>query len=54
MSTASFLTHLDSGILCLLNYGIRLQHIFEIPSILNGKRSNSIETPGILIKNLGF
>ena len=28
-------------------YGIRLSHIFEIPSI-------SIEIPSILIKNLGF
>ena len=35
-------------------YGIRLSHIFEIPSISNEKPSISIEIPSISIKNLGF
>ena len=35
-------------------YGIRLSHIFEIPSTSNKKRSISIEIPSISIKNLGF
>ena len=44
-----------------ITYGIRLSHIFEIPSISHGKPSNSIEVPSILIEipsisteNLGF
>ena len=35
-------------------YGIRLSHIFEIPSISNEKPSISIKIPSISIKNLGF
>ena len=35
-------------------YGIRLTHIFEIPSISNEKPSISIEIPSISIKNYGF
>ena len=35
-------------------YGIRLSHILEIPSISNEKPSISIEIPSISIKNLGF
>ena len=35
-------------------YGIRLSHIFEIPSISNEKPSISIEIAIISIKNLRF
>ena len=35
-------------------YGIRLSHIFEIPSISNEKPSISIKVPSILIENFGF
>ena len=35
-------------------YGIRLSHIFDIPSISNEKPSISMEIPSISIKNLGF
>ena len=35
-------------------YGIRLSHIFEIPSISNEKPSISTEIPSISIENLGF
>ena len=35
-------------------YGIRLSHIFEIPSVSNEKPSISIEIPSISIENLGF
>ena len=35
-------------------YGIRLSHIFEIPSISNEKPSISIIIPNILIENLGI
>ena len=35
-------------------YGIRLSHIFKIPSISNEKPSISIEIPSISIENFGF
>ena len=35
-------------------YGIRLSHIFEIPSISNEKSSTSNEKPSICIGNLVF
>ena len=39
---------------CHLEYGIRLSHIFKIPSISNEKPGISIKIPSISIKNLGF
>ena len=38
----------------VVNYGIWLSHIFEIPSISNEKPSISIEIPSDSIENLGF
>ena len=35
-------------------YGIRLLHIFEIPSISNEKPRNSIKIPSISIEKLRF
>ena len=35
-------------------YGIRMSHIFEIPSISNKKPSISIEIPSVSIENLSF
>ena len=35
-------------------YGIRLSHIFEIPSISNGKLSISNEKPSLWIGNIRF
>ena len=35
-------------------YAMRLLHIFEIPTISNGKPSISIKIPSSSIKNLGF
>ena len=35
-------------------YGIRLSHIFGLPSISSEKPSISIEMPSISIENLGF
>ena len=36
------------------NHGMRLSHIFEIPSISNEKPSIPIEIPSILIEHLEF
>ena len=35
-------------------YGMRLSHVFEIPSISNEKPSTSTEIPNIWFENLGF
>ena len=54
MKRLNFITHFKNEVLLPLNYGIRLSHIFEIPSISNEKPSISIKIPSVLIKNLGF
>ena len=54
MDTMELITQHFQDIYSCHTYGIRLSHIFEIPSISNEKPSISMEIPSILIKNLGF